>query len=160
MGFVILGSNAHCFTFFFCVSWKILMITEGHSGYEFKWSPLRVMPFVADPSYHDYHHSHNVGNFAANCYVWDVLFHTNVEYMDSYLKNWSSAISQIDNSWIIIDKVSFHAFQNLLQLFYFQQDALLLLEMLFLFLLFEPVRVFYVGVFGRDGDAAFAVSVV
>jgi hypothetical protein len=33
-------------------------------------------------------------------------------------------------------------------------------EMLFLFLLFEPVRVFYVGVFGRDGDAAFAVSVV
>lgn len=87
MGFVILGPKAHCFTFFFWVSWKILMITEGHAGYEFKWSPLRVMPFVADPSYHDYHHSHNVGNFAANCYVWDVLFDTNVEYMDKYLKN-------------------------------------------------------------------------
>lgn len=86
-GFVILGSRAHCFTYFCWISWKTLMITEGHAGYEFKWSPLRVMPLIAEPSYHDYHHSHNVGNYAASCYLWDVLCDTNVHYINDFLKN-------------------------------------------------------------------------
>ena len=31
--FVLLGSRAHCFMFFFWQVWKIFISTEGHSGY-------------------------------------------------------------------------------------------------------------------------------
>jgi sterol desaturase/sphingolipid hydroxylase (fatty acid hydroxylase superfamily) len=87
MGFVILGSNAHCFTFFYWICWKVLISTEGHAGYEFPWTPMRVIPLVAGPSYHDHHHSHNVGNYAGSCYFWDLVLDTNVPYMDDFLKS-------------------------------------------------------------------------
>jgi sterol desaturase/sphingolipid hydroxylase (fatty acid hydroxylase superfamily) len=46
-----------------------------------------VIPFVSGPSYHDHHHSNNVGNFSGSCYLWDVLLDTNQEYMDDFLKS-------------------------------------------------------------------------
>ena len=35
------------------------------SGFEFPWSPFRLLPFSASATYHDYHHSHNRGNFSS-----------------------------------------------------------------------------------------------
>jgi sterol desaturase/sphingolipid hydroxylase (fatty acid hydroxylase superfamily) len=47
---------------------------------------MRVLPFVSGASYHDHHHSHNVGNYAGSCYIWDLLLGTNKEYMKQWLK--------------------------------------------------------------------------
>jgi hypothetical protein len=49
---------------------------------------MRIIPFVTGPSYHDHHHSHNIGNFAGSCYLWDLMLDTNVPYMNDFLKNW------------------------------------------------------------------------
>lgn len=80
MGFIVLGGKAHVFTFFFWIWWKVLISTEGHSGYEFPWSPMRALPLVSGPSFHDHHHSHNIGNFAGSCYFWDVMLGTSSNY--------------------------------------------------------------------------------
>lgn len=81
---IVMGSNLHCFTFFYWIFWKILLSCENHSGYHFDWSPFRVFPLIADVSHHDHHHSMNVGNFGGSCYVWDVLFDTYVPYSKDY----------------------------------------------------------------------------
>lgn len=41
-----------------------------------------MVPFVAEVSYHDDHHSVNVGNFAGSWYIWDVLYDTEGPYND------------------------------------------------------------------------------
>ena len=87
MGFIVLGGKAHVFTFFFWIWWKVMISTEGHSGYEFPWSPMRVLPLVSGPSFHDHHHSHNVGNFSGSCYFWDLIFGTSAHYWQEELKH-------------------------------------------------------------------------
>lgn len=57
--------------FFLWQVWKIFISTEGHCGYNFPWSPTRIFFFVSDPSFHDYHHSKNVGNYCGSIYLWD-----------------------------------------------------------------------------------------
>jgi len=61
----------HYFTWW---QWTILRIGEtvdGHCGYEFPWSPYRLLPFSGSSTAHDYHHSHNVGNYASFFTWWD-----------------------------------------------------------------------------------------
>ena len=58
---------------------------DGHCGYEFPWSPFRMIPFGADATYHGYHHSRNVGNYASSMTIWDSIFNTNKDYC-VYLK--------------------------------------------------------------------------
>ena len=70
----------HFFIVFFWQIWKIYTAAEVHSGYDIPWSPFSVMPFVAGPSYHDFHHSKNVGNFSGTNYIWDTIFHENDDY--------------------------------------------------------------------------------
>jgi len=70
--------------------WHILRILEtadGHSGYDFSWSPYRLIPMSAGARYHNYHQfiyfnlsTHNSGNFASFFTFWDTLFKTNVSY--------------------------------------------------------------------------------
>lgn len=62
------------------------MGTEAHSGYEFPWSPMRVLPFVGGPSFHDHHHSNNVGNYAGSCYLWDLMLGTSDHYWKQILE--------------------------------------------------------------------------
>jgi len=72
--------GVHGYTLFM---WTLLRTGEtidGHSGYEFPWSPYRLLPFSGSSSYHDYHHSHNVGNYSSFFTWWDTLFGTNVDY--------------------------------------------------------------------------------
>jgi len=40
---------------------------------------------VAGPSYHDHHHSKNVGNYAGSCYFWDIMLETGETYFDEML---------------------------------------------------------------------------
>jgi methylsterol monooxygenase/4-alpha-methyl-delta7-sterol-4alpha-methyl oxidase len=60
--------------------------TEGHSGYEIPWTPFRVIPLISGPSFHDHHHSSNVGNYAGSCYFWDLMLDTSLPYFNEYLR--------------------------------------------------------------------------
>ena len=63
--------------------WLVLRIAEtcdGHSGYEFSWSPYRLLPFSGSAAHHDFHHSHNKGNFGSFFTVWDKLCSTDRWY--------------------------------------------------------------------------------
>lgn len=80
LGLYILGPKAHCSII---IAWGLLRSLEthdGHSGYEFPWSPFRMIPFGGDASYHNYHHSKNVGNYGSFMTIWDSLLNTNKDY--------------------------------------------------------------------------------
>jgi sterol desaturase/sphingolipid hydroxylase (fatty acid hydroxylase superfamily) len=58
------------------VIWNLLRMYDtymGHSGYMFSWSPNQIFPFCANDGYHDFHHSHNCGNYGAQLRIWDML---------------------------------------------------------------------------------------
>ena len=82
--FILLGSRVHCFMFFFWQVWKMYISTESHGGYEFPWSPTRILFFVSDPSFHDYHHKKNVGNFCGPVYLWDFFNGSAESYFSEY----------------------------------------------------------------------------
>jgi sterol desaturase/sphingolipid hydroxylase (fatty acid hydroxylase superfamily) len=80
VGPMLLGYKMHFFT---QLCWYVLRVNEtidGHSGYEFSWSPFRLLPFSGGANYHDYHHSHNQGNFGSFFSLWDTLCGTNSHY--------------------------------------------------------------------------------
>lgn len=80
VGPILLGSKTHFFTI---IAWFILRVNEtidGHSGYEFSWSPFRLLPFSGGANYHDFHHSHNQGNFGSFFSLWDTFCGTNSYY--------------------------------------------------------------------------------
>ena len=83
---LIMGDRIHCFTYFFWIAWKVLNSSEGHAGYEFPWSPMRVFPFVSGASFHDHHHSTNIGNYGSACYLWDMTMGTGDLYFDQFIK--------------------------------------------------------------------------
>lgn len=65
--------------------WGILRMwdaNQGHCGYVFSWAPLQLVPFCANDDFHDFHHSHNCGNFASQLRIWDTLFGTNKAFRD------------------------------------------------------------------------------
>jgi len=80
IGGLILGTRMHFCTF---IMWSLMRASEsldGHCGYEFSWSPYRLIPFSTSAAYHDFHHSHNVGNYSSLFSFWDTLFSQNKEY--------------------------------------------------------------------------------
>ena len=81
LGMYILGARVHFFTFVIWGLVRIMGAHDVHSGYEFPWNPLHLIPFTASPTYHDYHHSKNTGNFGSLFTVWDSLFDTNKDYL-------------------------------------------------------------------------------
>ena len=75
-----LGRHLHASTTIIYGIFANLRIQYDHCGYEFPWSYARVMPFVYGPSYHDFHHSKNVGNYATALYIFETLAGTNHEF--------------------------------------------------------------------------------
>ena len=79
---------------------------EEHSGYDFpcvrsrrfasllgvqrwtflrsRWNPTHLLPFYEGPSYHDFHHAKNRGNYAALTPLWDRCFGTVAEGYEAY----------------------------------------------------------------------------
>jgi sterol desaturase/sphingolipid hydroxylase (fatty acid hydroxylase superfamily) len=80
MGTLILGPRMHLVSVFGWYALRIGESIDGHSGYEFSFSPYRLIPFSASASYHDYHHSHNVGNYGSFFQIWDTVFGTNRDF--------------------------------------------------------------------------------
>lgn len=86
MAAILLKKRMHFYTamiWMFARSWET---TDGHSGYEFPWSPFRLLPFSTSATYHDFHHSHNVGNYSSMFTFWDTVFGLNVEYYSYWQK--------------------------------------------------------------------------
>eukprot|EP00347_Sterkiella_histriomuscorum_P015948 403355075 len=74
---LILGSRLHYFTYFIWGSFRIANTVYVHSGYDFPWVPNDICIFYGNSTYHDYHHSHNVGNFGGMITLWDTIIGTN-----------------------------------------------------------------------------------
>lgn len=74
---MILGSNAHFTTMMVWTLYRVAESIDGHSGYEFTWSPYRILPFSSCAAYHDFHHSHNIGNYSSSLTIWDTVFNSN-----------------------------------------------------------------------------------
>ena len=77
VGPAILGYKCHLVTI---IAWYIIRFAEnldGHSGYDFSWSPYRLIPFSGSAEYHDFHHAVNVGNYGSFFSLWDTIFGTN-----------------------------------------------------------------------------------
>lgn len=80
LGSNILGSRMH---FYSVLVWYLIRISEtadGHCGYDFPWSPFRLLPFTNSSTYHDFHHLKNVGNYSSVFKTWDFIFGTNKVY--------------------------------------------------------------------------------
>ncbi len=86
-GAVLMGS--HVWTYYI---WLVIRLTEtqdGHCGYDLWFMPFRYFPFRPGAQVHDYHHSHNKGNYSSLFSYWDKLCGTNMsfnEYQKEELK--------------------------------------------------------------------------
>lgn len=87
-GILILGQSCHFITFAIWLNISVAQTLEGHSGYEFPlpvcillghW--FKLNPFLSPKaSYHDFHHSRNVGNYSGFYTIWDTVFNCNGDY--------------------------------------------------------------------------------
>jgi len=80
IGPLILGENMHMVTALGWYGMRVIETVEGHSGYDFPWSPFYLLPFGTGYGYHAFHHSKNVGNYASFFSIWDTVFGTNHEF--------------------------------------------------------------------------------
>ena len=93
-GAIILGPNVHLLT---VLAWYVVRFGEtldGHCGYEFSWSPFRLIPFSGSAEYHDFHHSANVGNYGSFFSIWDSVFGTNSAFYE-HLKEREAEVAKV-----------------------------------------------------------------
>lgn len=82
VGHTLLGSRMHYFTYLIWILVRVAESMDGHSGYEFPWSPFRLIPFSASSTYHDFHHSNNIGNYSSFFTFWDTVFGNNTAFYE------------------------------------------------------------------------------
>lgn len=77
VGYKLMTTQVHMATVAIWISLRVLESVEGHSGFEFPFSPFRLLPFHGSSTLHNYHHSHNVGNYGSLLNIWDTICNTN-----------------------------------------------------------------------------------
>jgi methylsterol monooxygenase/4-alpha-methyl-delta7-sterol-4alpha-methyl oxidase len=82
IGPALLGANMHLVTVFAWYAVRVGETLDGHCGYDFSFSPYRLIPFSGSAEYHDFHHSNNVGNYSSFFSLWDTIFGTNKAYYE------------------------------------------------------------------------------
>ena len=80
VGVILLGSRIHMVTFLIWTIIRIFETIDGHCGYEFSWSPYRLLPLSGSSEYHNFHHSNNIGVYASFFTYWDTIMGTNKEF--------------------------------------------------------------------------------
>ena len=68
--------GAHVHVLWAWVVWRQWEATEGHSGYDFPWSPSRLFPGSDGARHHDAHHARVKGNYAGFFAYVDGVFGT------------------------------------------------------------------------------------
>lgn len=84
---MILKSRLHVISLVTWMTLRLIETNDGHSGYEFPISMFKAIPFMSDPSYHNYHHLKNIGNYGSFTWIWDTIFQTNSEFYKYTEKN-------------------------------------------------------------------------
>jgi sterol desaturase/sphingolipid hydroxylase (fatty acid hydroxylase superfamily) len=79
-GPLLLNKHIHFYTVMCWIFFRLGETLDCHSGYEFPWSPYRLIPFSVSAEYHDYHHTHNVGNYSTFFTIWDTAFNCNTSF--------------------------------------------------------------------------------
>jgi methylsterol monooxygenase/4-alpha-methyl-delta7-sterol-4alpha-methyl oxidase len=83
IGVLILGHRMHLFTLGMWLILRIFETTDGHCGYEFSWSPYRLLPMSGSSEYHNFHHLNFKGNYGSFFTIWDTVFKTiNKKYQE------------------------------------------------------------------------------
>jgi sterol desaturase/sphingolipid hydroxylase (fatty acid hydroxylase superfamily) len=80
IGMILLGNKVHYITWSMWLIIRVAETSDGHSGYEFSWSPFRLLPLSGSAKYHDFHHTNNLGNYGSFFIIWDTLMSTNKAY--------------------------------------------------------------------------------
>ena len=62
VGPVVVG--AHIIVVYIWVAFRQLEAADGHTGYDFPWDPMRLVPGYRGALFHDFHHSSYSGNYA------------------------------------------------------------------------------------------------
>jgi len=84
---LILGKRAHLITLWMWTLLRIAETTDGHCGYEFSWSPFRLIPFSGSAEFHDHHHSGFKGNYSSMFTIWDRICGTVNQTYIEYIEN-------------------------------------------------------------------------
>jgi methylsterol monooxygenase/4-alpha-methyl-delta7-sterol-4alpha-methyl oxidase len=92
-GALILGKRMHYWTFMMFITFIQTNTINGHSGYDFPWSPFSILPMATTAEYHDFHHSHN-GNYSGNFMFWDTLLDENKDYLAYIEKKYSKKLEE------------------------------------------------------------------
>ena len=79
-GSSLLGNKCHVITSLLWGIYKYVEAVDVHCGYDFPWSPYRILPLTTSADYHGFHHSHNIGNFGICFSFWDTVCGTNKHY--------------------------------------------------------------------------------
>ena len=74
--------KSHIMTFWIWLVIRLSEAVDGHCGYDFWFVPFRYFPFRPGANVHDYHHSHNVGNYGSFFIFWDRICGTDVSYQE------------------------------------------------------------------------------
>jgi methylsterol monooxygenase/4-alpha-methyl-delta7-sterol-4alpha-methyl oxidase len=100
LGPKLLGKQMHLVTFWMWIILRVGESVDGHCGYDFSWSPFRLLPLSGSSTYHDFHHSANVGNYCSLFTFWDTVFHTNRDYWVWLSKSQKdSQLAEIKNAY-------------------------------------------------------------
>lgn len=85
LGGLILGQRMHIITSILVSMMVSHEAIDGHSGYEFSWSPHRLLPMSIGAEFHIFHHLKFKGNYASLFTFWDRVGNTiNKAYMKYY----------------------------------------------------------------------------
>jgi plant 4alpha-monomethylsterol monooxygenase len=63
--------GAHVAVLWIWFAWRQWEAAEGHSGYDFPWSPSHWFPGSDGARHHDWHHARVRGNYAGFFPIWD-----------------------------------------------------------------------------------------
>jgi sterol desaturase/sphingolipid hydroxylase (fatty acid hydroxylase superfamily) len=79
-----LGRRMHVITYVLYVIFRIMESINAHCGYDFSWSPYSLLPGCQPSSWHNFHHSHQKGNFSGG--FWDYICGTHKPYLEYMAK--------------------------------------------------------------------------
>lgn len=85
-GPLLLGRMTHQYTVVMWIILRIAETTDGHSGYEFSWSPFRLLPMSGSSEYHNFHHLNFKGNYSSFFTYLDKMFGTTNNAYMSYIR--------------------------------------------------------------------------
>ncbi|MBX7057976.1 MAG: sterol desaturase family protein [Leptospirales bacterium] len=89
--------GAHVGVFWIWVVFRQWEAAEQHSGYDFPFNPMRLLPLYDGARYHDFHHSKFFGNYSGLLSWTDTVFGTRAPRYDEYLSTRRSAAAEVED---------------------------------------------------------------